>query len=74
MEHLKIEYLPVIALEEYANNTRKHTEEDVEQIMHSIERFGFSDPIGIWSDHNGRTRKTHGSKASRNDRGTMYQT
>ena len=52
MEHLKIEYLPVMALEEYANNTRKHTEEDVEQIMHSIERFGFSDPIGIWSDHN----------------------
>ena len=52
MEHLKIEYLPVIDLEEYSNNTRKHTEEDVEQIMHSIERFGFSDPIGIWSDHN----------------------
>ena len=52
MEHLKIEYLPVMALEEYTNNTRKHTEEDVEQIMHSIERFGFSDPIGIWSDHN----------------------
>ena len=52
MEHLKIEYLPVMSLEEYANNTRKHTEEDVEQIMHSIERFGFSDPIGIWSDHN----------------------
>ena len=52
MEHLKIEYLPVMALEEYTNNTRKHTDEDVEQIMHSIERFGFSDPIGIWSDHN----------------------
>ena len=52
MEHLKIEYLPVMSLEEYANNTRKHTDKDVEQIMHSIERFGFSDPIGIWSDHN----------------------
>ena len=52
MEKLKIEYLPVEDLEEYKNNTRKHGNEDIDQIAKSIERFGFDDPIGIWSDHN----------------------
>lgn len=49
---LKIEYLPVEALEEYDGNAREHGEEDVAAIKRSIERFGFDDPIGIWSDHN----------------------
>lgn len=52
MENLKIEYLPVDALEAYAKNTRKHADKDISQIAKSIEKFGFSDPIGIWSDHN----------------------
>lgn len=52
MEQLKIEYLPVSELEEYARNTRKHGQEDVEEIAKSIKKFGFCDPIGIWSDHN----------------------
>lgn len=52
MKKLKIEYLPVEDLEEYKNNTRKHGSEDVDQIVKSIEKFGFDDPIGIWSDHN----------------------
>ncbi len=49
---LKIEYLPVDALEEYDGNAREHGEEDVAAIKRSIEKFGFDDPIGIWSDHN----------------------
>lgn len=49
---LKIEYLPVEDLEAYKNNTRKHGKEDVDKIAKSIEKFGFDDPIGIWSDHN----------------------
>lgn len=49
---LKIEYLPIEALEAYAKNTRKHADKDINQIAKSIEKFGFSDPIGIWSDHN----------------------
>ena len=49
---LQIEYLPIEALEQYANNTRKHGAEDIAQIQKSIQKFGFSDPIGIWSDHN----------------------
>lgn len=52
IKKLKIEYLPVEDLEEYKNNTRKHGSEDVDQIVKSIEKFGFDDPIGIWSDHN----------------------
>ena len=49
---LQIEYLPIEALEQYSNNTRKHGAEDIAQIQKSIQKFGFSDPIGIWSDHN----------------------
>ena len=50
--NLKIEYLPVDALEEYEGNARDHSEEDVAAIKRSIEKFGFDDPIGIWSNHN----------------------
>lgn len=49
---LEIVYLPVDALEEYEGNARDHSEEDVAAIKRSIEKFGFDDPIGIWSDHN----------------------
>lgn len=49
---LEIVYLPVDALEEYEGNARDHTDEDVGAIKRSIEKFGFDDPIGIWSDHN----------------------
>jgi hypothetical protein len=49
---LEIVYLPVDALEEYEGNARDHGEEDVKAIQRSIEKFGFDDPIGIWSDHN----------------------
>ena len=49
---LAIEYLPVDSLEEYEGNARDHSEEDVAAIKRSIEKFGFDDPIGIWSNHN----------------------
>ena len=49
---LKIEYLPVGQLKPYEKNARKHEEHDVDAIVKSIEKFGFSDPIGIWSDKN----------------------
>lgn len=49
---LKIEYLPIADLKPYERNTRKHGEEDVEGIIKSIEKCGFNDPIGIWSDKN----------------------
>lgn len=49
---LKIEYLPVDALKPYEKNARKHTDADVQNIVASIDEFGFDDPIGIWGDEN----------------------
>lgn len=49
---LKIEYLPVEGLKPYSKNARKHSEKDIRAIINSIEKFGFDDPIGIWSDRN----------------------
>lgn len=51
-EQLKIEYLPVGKLKPYTKNARQHGEQDVSTIIESIKEFGFSDPIGIWSDKN----------------------
>ena len=49
---LKIEYLPVGKLKPYEKNTRKHADHDVDEIVKSIKKYGFSDPIGIWSEKN----------------------
>ena len=49
---LQIEYLPLNALTPYDNNARAHGETDIDAICESIAQFGFSDPIGIWSDEN----------------------
>lgn len=50
--NLRIELIPIDSLEKYAKNTRKHGLSDVAQIAKSIQKYGFNDPIGIWSDHN----------------------
>ena len=52
MEKLQIEYLPVAKLKPYEKNTRKHSKKDIDNIAKSIERYGFSDPIGIWGEDN----------------------
>ena len=49
--HLKIEMLPVEALQEYEGNARQHGEIDIAAIKASIEKFGFNDPIGIWGEN-----------------------
>ena len=49
---LKIVQIPIDQLTPYANNTRKHTEKDVEQIKASILADGFNDPIGVWGKDN----------------------
>lgn len=49
---LKIEMIPIDALAPYEHNTRAHGEDDVAQIALSIQRYGFNDPIGVWSDRN----------------------
>lgn len=50
MEHLKIEYLPIDSLKPYEGNAKEHPQEQINQIVASIEQFGMNDPIGIWGD------------------------
>ena len=52
MADLQFEYLPIDDLTPYERNTRAHGEDDVAQIALSIQRYGFNDPVGIWSDRN----------------------
>ena len=49
---MNVEYIPVGQLKPYEKNARKHAEYDVGQIAHSIEQYGFNDPIGIWGKDN----------------------
>ena len=49
---LKIVMVPIDDLTPYENNTRAHGDDDVEAIARSIQRYGFNDPVGIWSDQN----------------------
>ena len=48
MQEIQVEYVPIEQVIPYANNARKHGEEDTDAIMASIKEFGFNDPIGIW--------------------------
>lgn len=52
MENLQLEYIEIDKLKTYENNARKHSKNDVDAIVKSIEQFGFDDPIGIWSEQN----------------------
>ena len=49
---LKVEYIPINEITPYENNAKIHTEEQIEQIMKSIQEFGMNDPIGIWGKDN----------------------
>lgn len=50
-KQLKIELLPIEELREYENNAKLHPPEQVDQIVKSIEQFGFNDPIAIDEDN-----------------------
>lgn len=49
---LKIEYLPISALQPYEKNTRKHQKKDIDNIARSISKYGMCDAIGIWGEQN----------------------
>lgn len=61
---LQITYLPVHELVPYANNARTHSAEQVQQLVASIEAFGFTNPVlideagGIIAGH-GRCMAAH---------------
>lgn len=58
MNDLKIIYLPIEKIKNYKNNPKKHTEEQIKQIIQSIRNFGNNDPIAIYE--NGEIAEGHG--------------
>ena len=52
MSELKIKYLLATDLVPYENNSRTHSQQQVDQIKRSINEFGFTNPILI-DEHNG---------------------
>ena len=54
---LKVEYIPLAEIKPYKANAKKHPAKQIEQIIASIEEFGFNDPIALW---NGEIVEGHG--------------
>lgn len=44
----------------YANNAKIHTNEQVEQILRSIQEFGFNDPVAAWHNCEGNIEIVEG--------------
>lgn len=57
---LKVERAKTADLIPYVGNAKIHTAEQVDQIAASIEQFGFSDPIGVWTNPDGRLEIVEG--------------
>jgi ParB-like chromosome segregation protein Spo0J len=55
---LSIQYTPVAALKPYKGNARTHSRRQIRQILESIRRFGFINPVII--DASGRIIAGHG--------------
>ncbi len=49
---MQIVKLKIEELKPYQNNAKIHTQEQVQQIKDSIEKFGNNDPIAIWGNKN----------------------
>ncbi len=45
-----IEHISVLSLKPYPRNARRHSSAQIKQIMASIERFGFNNPVLIADD------------------------
>ena len=58
MTKLKFETVAIDELHAYENNAKLHPEEQIEQIIRSIEEFGFNDPIAV--DEKGMVVEGHG--------------
>ena len=43
--HLRIEYLPLAALQPYERNARTHSADQVAQLVASVREFGWTNPI-----------------------------
>ena len=57
---MDVEQVRVDELIPYANNANIHTPEQIEQIATSIKEFGFNDPIGVWTNPDGKMEIVEG--------------
>lgn len=53
----RVNYMEVITLQldeirPYANNTKEHPQEQIDEIKESIARYGMNDPIAVWGKSN----------------------
>lgn len=55
---MQVEYIKLESIKPYKNNSKKHPQEQIEQIKKSIKDLGFNDPIGI--DENNTIIEGHG--------------
>lgn len=64
MKKLKITYVPISDLHDYSNNAKLHPDNQIEAIANSIKEFGNCDPIGIWTNEEGKYEivEGHGRK------------
>lgn len=46
--------VPISDLVAYENNAKIHTEAQISHIRNSIKAFGFCDPVGVWTNPQGR--------------------
>ena len=54
MPELRITMTPTDELVPYAGNAKEHPEDQIQQIVSSIETFGFNDPVAVWHDADGQ--------------------
>lgn len=57
---LKVEKAKTADLIPYVGNAKIHSAEQIEQIAASIEQFGFSDPVGVWTNKDGQLEIVEG--------------
>lgn len=47
-----VDMIPIGNIKPYKRNAKKHPQEQIEQIINSINAFGMNDPIGVWGEDN----------------------
>lgn len=57
---LEVEYVDIATLIPYARNSKEHPEEQIQNIVNSMNEFGMCDPIGVWTNPQGELEIVEG--------------
>lgn len=60
MPELEVREASTQSLVPYVNNAKLHSADQIDQIVSSIEEFGFNDPIGVWENAQGELEIVEG--------------